>query len=1008
MRRKTWMIAGMVGLGAAMGILLLAISYRVKLADGRATGMDTHLYEQLSKEAEQELKVWGLQREWLRPRLVNPYTGTLTLEEVLEARQQAIEKIKYTRAAGTLTWHEMGPHNQGGRTRALLIDTRFFAPPSGYRLYAGAASGGVWYSDNGGETWTKARGFDEVMTVSSIVQNPTTGEIYVGTGEYFAAVFGAGDYGTNTGHVGWGIYKSTDGETFQHLPSTAPTGYGFQRWAFVNALAFDRNGTRLFAGTYQGLMYSDNGGQSWQQATDIPSVPIADVKVTPTGRVIVATRNRLYVSDNNGNSFVEVTSSLPSYDPTKVSRLKIAVGNGVIYLAAADNIGPGVGGGLYGVYRYREAAGAWELFAPGSFGSPNSNPELEPCCILSNPATGARAYCQGIYDLAIGVSPHNQELVLLGGIIMLRYAPGEGWNLTSGEIIVDNGLVDLHVDHHDVAFHPNDPNLVFVANDGGVWRSTNAGRSFVPVNKYFQTTQFYAMDVEPYTGWVVGGTQDNGSFLLRYPFFGVTMAYRVRGGDGNYCAVSAAGGVAFANIGVGEPCLTRISLPSITSTVAAPLGTGFFDNLVSDRGGATDDPNCPDNCPDGLFQFVSPLRLWADTVRRPDTVWMFALDRDTISGARVIGAWDLPIGNGLGWDSAVAQMVPVVLEHVPHMLAVASGSSLYIGLTAMDPLAMPVWYLLGQFGSTIQEMEFSSEGNCLFVVTLNEVWRFCGLRTARWQDIITSCSAPSIGACRGTPKPEINCTWDPSSAGISVQRILQVAGVTLVGLGVSITDANRVAVTVGGYGTFATRVYYSSNALAPSPTFTNITGDLPPVPVYDAIPDAENPNVVYVATEVGVWSTSNPTAGATWVYEGGGAMDPVPVFMIDQVRHPFYPDSFVLFAGTHGRGILATASPSSFLKEVATAVFALDVQLAQVRLYPNPARGRVFIEFGELAGEDVFVRALALDGRQFELFRGRPPAMVRADLSQLAPGTYMVYVGVGNVIVRSLGKLVVY
>ena len=136
------------------------------------------------------------------------------------------------------------------------------------------------------------------MIISCIGQAPN-GDIYVGTGEYFATPSGTN---SNSGAYGQGMWKSTDGETFTHLLSTWPDttiNYdAFSDWLTVNEIAFDPSTGRVYAATKGGLYISDDKGNTW---TEVLGSLIRDVKVASNGRVYAVKNNNLYVSDNGND-----------------------------------------------------------------------------------------------------------------------------------------------------------------------------------------------------------------------------------------------------------------------------------------------------------------------------------------------------------------------------------------------------------------------------------------------------------------------------------------------------------------------------------------------------------------------------------------------------------------------------------------------------------------------------------------------------------------------------------
>ena len=64
-------------------------------------------------------------------------------------------------------------------------------------------------------------------------------------------------------------------------------------------------------------------------------------------------------------------------------------------------------------------------------------------------------------------------------------------------------------------FHPADPDIIYFANDGGVFRSLDGAETFEAVNGGYQTTQFYPGFSSAKTDslFAIGGMQDNNSAI---------------------------------------------------------------------------------------------------------------------------------------------------------------------------------------------------------------------------------------------------------------------------------------------------------------------------------------------------------------------------------------------------------------------------------------------------------------------------------------------------------------
>ena len=87
----------------------------------------------------------------------------------------------------------------------------------------------------------------------------------------------------------------------------------------------------------------------------------------------------------------------------------------------------------------------------------------------------------------------------------------------------------LHPDDHAIVFDPNHPNVMYTGTDGGLFYSTNDGKSWNNLNPGLGTLQFQGASISP-NGQIFGGTQDNGTEMFT-PQTGQTWN-SVDGGDG--------------------------------------------------------------------------------------------------------------------------------------------------------------------------------------------------------------------------------------------------------------------------------------------------------------------------------------------------------------------------------------------------------------------------------------------------------------------------------------------
>lgn len=506
---------------------------------------------------------------------------TYSLNDVFVAQKAADQQLQLRDACvASLAWQDLGPNNVGGRSRTLLVDRN-----NTNRLYAGSVAGGIWISDDAGMNWHRYAGSDTMTTlsISHIVQG-IDGTIYVGTGEYYENGYA---YGLDASKVpGYGMYRSTDGgQTFHFLEATRPNNYDAQPnnydWAFVNALAVDpTNANRLYAATQRGVWVSNDKGLTWQRPAGLSGTALAwDIQVAPNGKVYTAYSNGIYVSENGG-SFVNISNNLAGNVPYTGSRRKIAVSPSdanYVYVVTTNS------GCIDHVYQSSNGGQLWiEIGEGDDFFSPCSS------------------YCQCWYDLTVAVNPYNPQNIYLGGVTLWAWHGEIGWSQIDN---LDENAANpyyVHADKHGITFDSNTPNRAYIACDGGIFRSNNAGSyepHFLEVNKGYNVTQFYSMSAG-YEGNVIAGAQDNGTQLINYNFNSIATSREVMGGDGGYCEISHINpNIVFAEYQEGY----------MSRSVSGGDGfASFFDeNIDEDHDGA----------PDAGAPFITPFFLWENEQR---------------------------------------------------------------------------------------------------------------------------------------------------------------------------------------------------------------------------------------------------------------------------------------------------------------------------------------------------------------------------------------------------------
>lgn len=438
---------------------------------------------------------WFLQSRMLADGTYPVMARWNTFQDVLQRR--ALNKS----TASAANWTSIGPDNIGGRMLGIAFD------PNNYDIiWAGAASGGIWKSTDGGANWTAVDDNLPTLAIGCVVTHYSNSNIiYLGTGEgsfNIDAVWGVG------------VLKSVDGgNTWQ----STGLAWELSDYGAVNGMVMDpTNGNILIAATKDGVYRTADAGDTWTRTLFFESghEDAKAIVIDPVhpGNVFVTIgdpwgdeNNGIYKSSDNGVTWVKLTNGLPTTS-TDIGRasLTICKSNPSILYAGMSGSFDYNSGGLYGVYKTTDGGNSWVQ----TCNSPNFYNS------------------QGWYDNVIKVDPNNPDIVYSGGVDLYKSTDG-GVNWST----ITNGI---HVDQHALEFRPDDSSIIYAGNDGGMWRTTNGGNSWQDRNNGLTTMQFYAMGSDANNSSVAfGGAQDNGS--NRYT--GSTSWEEVLGADGFECNV---------------------------------------------------------------------------------------------------------------------------------------------------------------------------------------------------------------------------------------------------------------------------------------------------------------------------------------------------------------------------------------------------------------------------------------------------------------------------------------
>ena len=574
---------------------------------------------------------------------IDPATGEHNYESKLDVQKQIQRDIYSDRYAVpgqsvTTPWYEIGPKNAAGRSRAALWD---LTDGGGTRVIAGGVSGGLWKNNDitdVTQVWTRIIGVPGNLAISVIVQDPNnTSVLYAGTGESYTG----GDASGN------GIYKSTDGGSnwslvFGRGQSTTVTTtfsgsftrvegyfavndivlYDHDNNAGTDAQVFAAIGTTwhsrstmtgLDPFTY-GLFKSADAGSTFTQITSVNNGSqvdeINDLEIQKIGslnRLWLSTTDSQYWSgidggrfwySDDGTSFTRANPTFPVFpttSPTTRHRTEIApsqtdTDTHYVLIQTSSTSSSTVDFPMIPII-YKTV----DNFSTFTYVTPPVDADLG---IPNFDFTRGQSF----YDLEIEVDPTNEDILYVGGIDWFRSQNGgTSWSQITKWAPFNANLNTLnvsvvHADQHGLYFKPGDTNKAIVVNDGGVAYSTSLSTAsdtstFGDREKELITLQFYTVAQSPpdFAGndYIVGGTQDNGTWAIISSANNKTDGAEVQGGDGAATVFDQVGGHYYISNYVYNNKIQRAGFTAggaaqppanLTAALSIPSNEGSFIN----------------------------------------------------------------------------------------------------------------------------------------------------------------------------------------------------------------------------------------------------------------------------------------------------------------------------------------------------------------------------------------------------------------------------------------------
>ena len=380
-----------------------------------------------------------------------------------------------------LKFRSIGPAVTSGRVIAFAVN-----PNDRANFYVGAASGGVWKTDNAGTTWTPVFEKEGSYSIGAVALDPNNpAVVWVGTGENNAQrSVGYGD----------GVYRSDDdGKSWKNM--------GLKTSEHIGKIVIDpRDSNTVFVaaqgplwspGGERGLYKTTDGGKTWKAVITVSeNTGVSDVAIDPSNPDVMyaaawmrrrhfytlvdgGSESALYKSTDGGDTWTKLKSGLPPGDLGRIGIAISPVDPNVVYATVEAS------GKLSGIFRSQNKGATWEKMSPN--------------------------IAQAMYYGNIIADPKDVDRLYIPNVVFQVSDDGGKTQKPLGEKL-------KHVDNHAIWIDPKNTDYYLVGCDGGIYESFDHGENWnfkanLPVAQFYEV----ALDNNAPFYYVYGGTQDNNS-----------------------------------------------------------------------------------------------------------------------------------------------------------------------------------------------------------------------------------------------------------------------------------------------------------------------------------------------------------------------------------------------------------------------------------------------------------------------------------------------------------------
>jgi photosystem II stability/assembly factor-like uncharacterized protein len=260
--------------------------------------------------------VFGQAKKTANPKYPSVNASTLT-ERQAAAKQK--EMLQQNSIFKEYPIRSIGPCTMGGRIVDVAVNQR-----DNKKFYVAYASGGVFKTDNNGQTFTPIFDNQARLTVGDIELSPANENLlWVGTGE---------NNSSRSSYAGFGVYKSEDGgKSWIHcgLENTQHIGRVVAHPSDVNTAWVASIGALYSKNTDRGVYKTTDGGKTWRKTLYLnDSTGVIELIVNPLNPKQLwagawerarkswdfkenGAQSGLYLSEDGGETWTRVTNGLP-------------------------------------------------------------------------------------------------------------------------------------------------------------------------------------------------------------------------------------------------------------------------------------------------------------------------------------------------------------------------------------------------------------------------------------------------------------------------------------------------------------------------------------------------------------------------------------------------------------------------------------------------------------------------------------------------------------------------